>query len=112
MAGVLAVRFAEKMERDRILRVAGDAYHVTTRGTAWLEEVLHIDLSALAARRRPMALRCLDLTERRPHLAGALGAAILDRFLAMRWAARMRDSRALRITVQGRTALAELGLPS
>jgi len=71
---------------------------------------MRIDVAGLAHGRRLVARRCLDWTERRPHVAGALGAAILDRVLAMRWATRVKDSRALRVTPRGREALSGLGL--
>ena len=111
LAGALAVALAQKMERERIVRADGEkAYEVTRVGVAWLSDVMRIDVSALVEARRPLARRCLDWTERRPHVAGALGAAILDRFFAMRWAARIDGSRALRITTRGSDALARLGL--
>jgi hypothetical protein len=51
--------------------------------------------------RRSFARECLDWTERTPHLAGALGAAILSRFLTLGWVARRPKTRALRITHRG-----------
>jgi hypothetical protein len=57
--------------------------------------------AALGLRRR-FAFSCLDWSERRPHLGGALGAAMLELFLRRRWVARELDSRALRVTSQGR----------
>ena len=59
-----------------------------------------------AAGARPFARPCLDWTERRPHLAGVLGAALLDAFVAQRWVARRPSSRAVDVTTTGRTALA------
>jgi DNA-binding transcriptional ArsR family regulator len=102
LAGVLAIDLAERFERARILQVeADDRYAVTGDGARWFREALDIDVAALAAGRRPVSRRCLDWTERRPHLAGALGAALLDQFLQRRWVARTPDSRALRITSHG-----------
>jgi len=108
LAGVLAIELADGFERARILEIGGDDhYRVTRAGDQWFGDALAIDVAALSAERRPLARRCLDWTERRPHLAGALGAAILDCFLARRWVER-GDSRALRITRQGTAAIAKL----
>jgi DNA-binding transcriptional ArsR family regulator len=61
--------------------------------------------------RRAYARACLDWSERRPHLAGALGAAIADALLERRWVARVPKTRALRVTDAGREGLREaLGL--
>jgi DNA-binding transcriptional ArsR family regulator len=111
LAGTLAVALARKMERERVVRAAGERdYEITPHGGRWLAETTGIDVAALAAGRRPVARACLDWTERRPHVAGALGAAILDRLFSMRWVAALGDSRALRITIRGRDALTRLGL--
>lgn len=66
-----------------------------------------------AARRttRPLCRPCLDWSERRPHLAGRLGAAVCRHFLERHWVTRIADSRALFITPMGRQALrAEFGI--
>jgi len=111
LAGALAVALAAKMERERMVCPEGErAYEVTRHGVEWLATELRIEVAALDTRRRPVARRCLDWTERRPHIAGALGAAILDRMLALRWAARVDDSRALRITARGSEALKRMGV--
>ena len=54
-----------------------------------------IDTEALAKPRRPVCRACLDWSVRRSHLAGTLGAAILDKILAEKWARREKDSRAV-----------------
>lgn len=58
--------------------------------------------------RRPAARRCLDWSERRPHVAGGIGAAICARALEQRWVERLPGSRALRLTEAGRAAFASL----
>lgn len=58
--------------------------------------------------RRPFALRCIDWSERRPHVAGALGAAICTRALEARWVERLPTSRAVRVTSAGHRAFASL----
>jgi hypothetical protein len=57
--------------------------------------------------RRPLVRYCVDWSEQRHHLAGALGRAILDRFLAARWVGRVSRGRAVKVTAEGRTALAD-----
>jgi DNA-binding transcriptional ArsR family regulator len=63
-----------------------------------------IDVPSLAKQRRPLTRTCLDWSERRDHLAGALGAAILQRILALRWARRESGSRALIFSDAGEKA--------
>jgi DNA-binding transcriptional ArsR family regulator len=64
-----------------------------------------IGVTPPARARRAYAIRCLDWSERRPHLAGALGAAVADAMLARGWVARVKGSRALLVTDAGRTGL-------
>ena len=67
---------------------------------------LGIDLAgAKAAHTRHFARQCLDWSERRPHISGALGSAIADTFFKKGWAERMRRGRTVRLTDSGRRAL-------
>jgi DNA-binding transcriptional ArsR family regulator len=68
-------------------------------------QTLGIDVEAVRDTRRRFAFACLDWSERRPHLGGALGAAVMRQLLQRRWVARDLDSRALRITAGGRREL-------
>ena len=87
------------------LRRRGDGFAVTSIGRDGLAE-LDIDVALLERERRPLARACLDWSERRPHLAGALGAAFAAQLLARGWLARVRASRAVRVTARGRAELA------
>lgn len=88
-----------------MLSGASGGYVVTAPGVQWFVD-LGVDLDATKTRRRSLARPCLDWTERRPHLAGALAAATTERLLALRWfERRATDSRALRLTKQGAAAL-------
>lgn len=85
------------------------SYDVTPAGAdafaAW-----GVDVEAARARRRTFARPCLDWTERRPHLAGALAADVTGALVGRGWfARRSADSRALRVTPAGRAGMAELG---
>jgi DNA-binding transcriptional ArsR family regulator len=112
LAGKVAVEIAAMLEREGLLRATNErAYEVTARGAAWFADAMEIDAAALAGARRALARRCLDWTERRPHVAGALGAAMLERLFEMRWAARVRGSRVVRITARGDEGFARLGVP-
>ncbi len=79
-------------------------YTVTPKGERALG-ALRIDVAELCLRRRRFAFACVDWSERRPHLGGALGAALLEVALGRRWVSRDRDGRALSVTVAGRRGL-------
>ena len=86
------------------------AYDVTPDGTKALG-ALGIDLEAVRALRRRFAYACLDWSERRSHLGGALGAAVLKIALQRKWVTQDLDSRALEVTSKGRREmLARFGL--
>jgi hypothetical protein len=69
-----------------------------------------VELARLQGGQRPLLRVCTDWTERRPHLAGALGAAVCSAVLEAGWAVRRPGSRALCLTPVGATALARLGV--
>jgi DNA-binding transcriptional ArsR family regulator len=78
-----------------------NAYDVTPDGTKAFE-ALGIDLEATRTLRRRFACACLDWSERRPHVGGALGAALLKVALKRKWVVQDLDSRALAVTIIGR----------
>jgi DNA-binding transcriptional ArsR family regulator len=78
-----------------------NGYDVTTAGTKGFA-ALGIDLEATQTLRRRFAYACVDWSERRPHLGGALGAAVLNIALQRKWVVQDLDSRALRVTSFGR----------
>lgn len=87
-----------------------NAYDLTQNGTRALE-ALGLNLPAIRMLRRRFACACLDWSERRPHVGGALGAALLGLALKKKWVAQDLDSRALSVTNLGRREmLAQFGL--
>ena len=72
--------------------------------------MLGLDLEAARGRRRQFACRCLDWSERKDHLGGALGAAVADQFRAAHWIERQKHSRVVRVTALGLDGLKRLGL--
>ena len=110
LAGELGVAVSDALVDRGLLTRADAAFAVTNDGTDWLRS-LGIDLDDVAASRRSFARACLDWSERRPHLAGSLGAAVADVFFARKWIRRLPGGRAVAVTPDGRAWLArELGL--
>ena len=85
------------------------SYSVTSAGRDWFESLeIKLPLSAIAQKKssqKNIARRCLDWTERRHHLAGPLGCALYKRFRELGWIVPIRDTRAVRVTVEGRLHL-------
>ncbi|HEV8392332.1 MAG TPA: winged helix-turn-helix domain-containing protein [Dongiaceae bacterium] len=106
LAGELGIGITEALVKEGILRKEADAFALTRRGAGWFAE-LGIDVEAARALRRKFAATCLDWTERRDHLGGALGAALAERLVDLGWIARKRNSRAVTVTEAGRRRLAE-----
>jgi DNA-binding transcriptional ArsR family regulator len=101
LAGALGVALLDALQRQRLLTTQLEP---TKRGVKRFSE-LGIDVDELARRRRPLAKRCLDWTERRHHLAGSLGAALATRCFELGWIERLPSSRAVRATEKGHRAL-------
>jgi hypothetical protein len=76
------------MKRQKLVRQSKQAIELTGEGKRFMAEELQIDADALTHPRRPVCKACLDWSERRHHLAGTLGAAMMDRFTELKWAAR------------------------
>ncbi|HLW24434.1 MAG TPA: ArsR family transcriptional regulator [Steroidobacteraceae bacterium] len=107
MAGSLAVSLHDRLRALGWIRPRrGDAmsYEVTADGASGFA-ALGLDVAELRARRRRWAFGCLDWSERRPHLAGTLGAALLELALRRKWVLRALDSRELIVSARGRREL-------
>ena len=100
LAGRLGVRVTDAMVRRRLLKPAGRDFLLTASGARFLGR-LGVDVENARKERRAFARQCLDWSERRAHLAGALGAAVARRCLDLRWAAPVDEERTLRLTPQG-----------
>jgi DNA-binding transcriptional ArsR family regulator len=106
LAGELGVAVAEALVAERYLVLNDEAGVVTRRGRSFFGD-FGIDLEAIGQQRCCFCRICIDLTERRPHVAGALGAAFCDRCFALGWIARVKDSRAVSVTRKGAAGLHE-----
>lgn len=102
LAGKVGTAVTQGLCDSGHLRDAEDGYAVAR--SSWFL-TMGIDTDRL--RPRPLTRRCLDWSERRPHLGGSLGVALLRRFMELKWLTPMRESRCLRLTSHGRRALEE-----
>jgi DNA-binding transcriptional ArsR family regulator len=107
LAGRLAVAIADVLQDRGDIIFADGAGEVTASGQSFFSR-LGVDLKRLGSSRRVFCRPCVDWTERRHHLAGAVGAALCDQCLTRGWLQRNRDSRALTITPDGQAAFVDL----
>jgi DNA-binding transcriptional ArsR family regulator len=108
LAGVLGVAISEALLKENSLTLENEEYTLTATGVERFAAIgINVENVARAARRtrRPLIRMCLDWSERRPHVAGALGAALATRLLELGWLERMPATRAVRVTNVGRRAI-------
>jgi DNA-binding transcriptional ArsR family regulator len=110
LAGDLGVQMLDSMKKQRLLRQNKQGIELTAEGERFLAKSLQISTQALAHPRRPLCKACLDWSERRHHLAGTLGAAMMTRFTELKWAARdaAPGSRIVNFTRNGEKRFAAL----
>jgi predicted transcriptional regulator len=110
LAGDLGVQMLDSMRDQKLVRQKKQDIELTAEGTRFLEKNLQIAPEALAHPRRPVCKACLDWSERRHHLAGTLGAAMMNRFTELKWAARdpAPGSRVVNFTRTGEKRFAAL----
>ncbi len=104
LAGDLGVALLDGMIAAKWMKADDEALAPTKLGVEKLA-AFGVDVSELRGLKRPLCRACLDWSVRRHHLAGALGAAILEQVYARGWARRGRQSRVVEFTPTGETAL-------
>lgn len=102
LAGEQGVALLARLFENDLLS-PGETPSLTDKGRMAFSKI-GIDVEALARKRRPICLHCLDWSERRHHLGGSLGAAILERSVALGWIKR-GEGRTLSVTAGGQSAL-------
>ena len=105
VAGRLGVGITEALVSRRFLRWRDQSFALLPAGRRWFEGI-GVDVGSLERGRRRLLRGCLDWTERREHLGGALGAALAMHLLERDWIRRERGTRALLVTREGRNGLA------
>jgi DNA-binding transcriptional ArsR family regulator len=110
LAGDLGVQMLDSMKKQKLIRQRKQDIELTPEGERFLTSALQISADTLAHPRRPLCKACLDWSERRHHLAGTLGAAIMTRFTELKWAARdaAPGSRVVNFTRNGEKRFAAL----
>ena len=105
LAGSVGVQFTEALERKTYIKKTTEReYSVSKKGWNWLSQI-EISEANFTNTRRPMARQCLDWTERKPHLAGQLGAALLQKMFERKWLRKTQFSRELLVTAKGQQEL-------
>ncbi len=105
LAGQLAVGIADALAAQSRVVLTADGGEVTEAGREFLRE-FGADAASAPGSKRVFCRPCLDWSERRPHIAGRLGAALCARCLDLGWIVRQRDTRAVAITPAGREGFA------
>lgn len=108
LAGKVAVEMtAALVKRGIVAECAPRNFVLNKQGRTWFEQV-GLSFSDAEMRNPRFARQCLDWTERRPHIGGHLGRAMLEHFRGMKWIAPVRDSRAVRVTFEGERQFGKL----
>jgi DNA-binding transcriptional ArsR family regulator len=106
LAGELGVLVFDGLQQQRLLRFVGGDLQLTEQGKRFCRDI-GLDTQLLAQGRRTLCRACLDWSARRHHLAGALGAALLNRCFEHGWARRAKGSRVVSFTPAGERSLRE-----
>jgi DNA-binding transcriptional ArsR family regulator len=109
LAGEVAVQLLENLREKQFISGEDQVMSLTKSGQEWFGQI-GIDLAALRSKRRRLCRACLDWSERRTHLAGALGAAILERLFTLGYAKREVGSRVVILSPQGERFIEHLRL--
>ena len=107
LAGELGVLVFDSLRKRRALALGGGGIDLTTVGRSFFQE-LGLDVESIESQRRAFCRTCLDWSERRFHLAGALGAVLLRHIIERKWARRAPDSRVVSFTMVGERSLREV----
>ncbi len=100
LAGALGVALYDSLIERDLLRQDETGPSLTVAGERFFED-FGVDLGRLRTLKRPLCRSCLDWSARRSHLAGSLGAAVLDRLFALGWASRVKGTRLVAFTTTG-----------
>jgi DNA-binding transcriptional ArsR family regulator len=106
IAGKTGVAVTDALLKQKIITASNNNFELTSKGKKWFLE-MDIDTDELQQQRRSFLRPCLDWSERRYHIAGALAAALLDKMFQQDWVRRVKNSRAVVVTAKGQKNLYE-----
>lgn len=104
LAGCLGVKITASLVDQKIIEISDKNYKVTQLGKKWFSE-MDIDTDTIQLKKRSFAHQCLDWSERKHHIAGALGASLLETMVKKDWLRKKTNSRELILTSKGKIAL-------
>ncbi|MEO6173590.1 MAG: helix-turn-helix transcriptional regulator [Flavobacterium circumlabens] len=104
LAGKIGVAVTESLLKQNIILDSDAKFEVSPEGVKWFSD-FGINLEDLKKQRRLFLKPCLDWSERKNHIAGSIGAFLLDKMIADDWLRRTKDSRAIQITGKGEKEL-------
>ncbi|NAS29349.1 helix-turn-helix domain-containing protein [Flavobacteriaceae bacterium R38] len=104
LAGEVGVKITNSLLENGIIEISGKDYKVTKSGEKWFGN-LDVNIYVIRLKKRSFASQCLDWSERKHHLAGALGASFLEKMIEKDWIRKKANSRELTITSNGKAEL-------
>ncbi|WP_295510137.1 ArsR/SmtB family transcription factor [uncultured Sulfitobacter sp.] len=102
LAGNMGIQMYDSFVRQGFLDIGANGLTLTKAGASFARN-FGIDLDSLRAKKSPLCRECLDWSERRTHLAGSLGRALLTHMENLGWATRIPETRIVRFTASGQT---------
>ena len=107
LAGKVGVAITDKLLAKRIIEMKNNEFSISKRGVKWFD-ALEISIEELQGGKRVLTRKCIDWSERRPHIAGAVGAAFANRLFDMKWLQRSKSSRMVSVTPLGQRKIYDL----
>lgn len=108
LAGKVGVLLTEKFRQKKLIEIGKDSHFILTPKGESFFKAFGIDTETLHQKRTLFAKACIDFSERKYHLGGALGRALFDKMLEKAWIEPVENSREIKITQKGRKAFTDL----
>ncbi|SHG79627.1 DNA-binding transcriptional regulator, ArsR family [Chryseolinea serpens] len=107
LAGKVGVAITDKLVSLKIIEASGQDFAITNSGMKWFDR-LDISIPELRQSKRALARKCLDWSEKRPHISGAVGAALANKLFDLKWLQRVKSSRIVSVTPLGQKKIYDL----
>lgn len=107
LAGKVGVAITDKLLARKIIEVNHQDFKISNSGMKWFDR-LDISIPELKQCKRALARKCLDWSEKRPHISGAVGAALANKLFDLKWLLRVKGSRIVSVTPLGQKKIYDL----